>query len=155
MVVIDTIKLGISPMPTSKKARKVILRLVGEGTIYELGSGWGGLAIALSKKNRVIGYEKAYVPWCASKFLKTISRAKNFTLKRENFLKEDLSQADVIVCYLYPGAMRELELKFGKELKNGALVISNSFQIPGRTPEQTIKVGDFMQSEIYLYRYTS
>jgi hypothetical protein len=152
-IAIDTVRLGISPMPTSRKAREVLLSLVDQGTVYELGSGWGTLAAALSKKNRVCAFEMAWIPWIISVVQKRLRKAKKLSIERKDFFSENLSNADVVICYLYPGAMQKLGPKFERELKKGAIVLSNSFQLPGRKPDEIFEVGDWMKSTIYCYRF--
>ena len=53
-LIYSTIKLGISPMPSSKKAYNTIMKLVdetGTGSIIDLGSGWGNFVIPIAKRN--------------------------------------------------------------------------------------------------------
>jgi hypothetical protein len=152
-IAIDTIRLGISPMPSSKKARKAFLALVENRTVYELGCGWGTLAVALSRNNSVRAFEKAFIPWLVSWIQQSVRGAKKLSVERKDFFSENLSNADVVICYLYPAAMQRLELKFEKELKRGAVVLSNSFQLPGRKPDQIFEVQDWMRSKIYCYRF--
>ena len=57
------------------------------------------------------------------------------------------------VCYLYPGAMRQLKEKFIKELKPGTMIISNTFAIPGWIPQQVWEVNDLYKTKIYRYEY--
>lgn len=153
-IAVDTMRLGISPMPSSRKARQVLLSLVEKGAVYELGSGWGTLAADLSRKTSVRAFEWALIPWFYSVVLKYMRRAKNLSIERKDFFSEDLSAADVVICYLYPGAMQRLGPKFEQELKAGTLVLSNSFQLPGRKADETIEVGDWLGSKIYCYRFT-
>lgn len=153
IIAIDTMRLGISPMPSSRKAQKALLSLAGSGIVYELGSGWGSLAVALSKKNRVHAFENATIPWLVSLLQKRFHQANNLSIERTDFFTKDLSKADIVICYLYSGAMQKLGPKFEKELKKGTLVISNSFQIPGKKPDQVIEVNDWMRSKIYCYRF--
>ncbi len=152
IIAMDTMRLGISPMPSSRKARKVLVSLVQKGAVYELGCGFGTLAAALSRKNGVCAFEQALIPWFFSVIQKHIRGAKTLSIERKDFFSVDLSHADVVVCYLYPGAMQRLGPKFEKELKKGAMVLSNSFQIPGRKADEIIEVGDWMRSKIYCYR---
>ncbi|PIS03205.1 MAG: SAM-dependent methyltransferase [Chlamydiae bacterium CG10_big_fil_rev_8_21_14_0_10_42_34] len=152
-VAVDTVRLGISPMPSSKRAKQAILSIPKNGLIYELGSGWGNLAFALAEKYPIRCFECAFLPWIFSSLLKVIRRRKNISIERKNFFSENLSKADVVVCYLYPGAMEKLKDKFENELKSGALVISNSFQIPGKKPDHVIEVNDWMHCNIYCYQF--
>jgi hypothetical protein len=47
------IRLGITPMPSSRKAVRKIVSLIPEGTngeIVDLGAGWGSLAYPIAKR---------------------------------------------------------------------------------------------------------
>jgi len=152
-IVIWTLINGISPMPTSSKALLKIQEILPDvnGPIYELGSGWGTLARMLSRKythQQVIGYETSFFPYWISRLF---CSQNNVTLERKNFFKVDLSKATLIVCYLYPGAMRQLKEKFTKELKPGTHIISNTFGIPGWIPKQVCEVDDIYKTKIYRY----
>lgn len=138
-------------MPSTRPAKQAIKRLLPEkieGTVYELGSGWGGLLKILQDKypsNKVIGYELSLFPWIVS-FLRTR------VAFRKDFFKADLTDAGLIVCYLYPKQMRKLYEKFKKEVKPGTLVVSNTFSIPGLTPLKVETLDDLYQTKIYLYQ---
>jgi hypothetical protein len=58
----------------------------------------------------------------------------------------------VVVCYLFRGGMQQLAPKLSAELKPGALVLSNTFALPGWTPEATVVVDDLWKSPVYRYR---
>ena len=141
-------KLGISPMPSSSQAKKAIYSLLPievDGTVYELGAGWGDILKELaSRYPRVKGYELSPLPWAVS-YLRTKK------CLRQDFFEADLSDASLIICYLYPGAMRKLKLKFEKELKPGTWIISNTFQIPGWEPSRILYLRDLYKTPIYLY----
>jgi len=68
-IIYNTVKLGISPMPSSKKAYIAMMQLAddtGSGTIIDLGSGWGNFVIRIAKKyphRKIVGYELSYLPW--------------------------------------------------------------------------------------------
>ncbi len=75
-IVISSLKIGISPMPSSKATHKIILEYVKKTenkTIIDLGSGFGSLAIFLASNlpnRKIIGYELSFFPWLISIFLK-------------------------------------------------------------------------------------
>ena len=85
-----TLKNGISPMPTSLKVRKHLLSLLpelDEGTIVELGSGWGNLIFPLSKKYKkcqVVGYENSPIPYI---FSSLINHSSNLKILRQDFFE--------------------------------------------------------------------
>ncbi len=157
-VIYWTLRTGISPMPTSHKVAADLLNrippLSPQGKIYELGSGWGTLAISLAKHYpnlQVIGYEISPVPYIFSKCLIYLQNIKNLTLERKDFLDEPLDEAQLIVCYLYPKGMGKLKSELEKKLKPGTWVISNTFAFPGWQPYSVYTVNDLYSTKIYLY----
>ena len=154
----STIAVGISPMPSSKKARQAMLNLcdhTGSGEIVDLGCGWGHFVIAAAKRypqRKVTGYELSFIPYITALVLKWLFRLKNLTLKRVNFLTADLSTASVLVCYLFPKAMQAIEEKLTREEHNIEYLISNNFACPSLNATQTIRINDFYLSPIYIYQ---
>ena len=144
-------------MPSSCKAKKCLVRAVPQdvNTIYELGSGWGGLACSLAKKYpqaQIHAFEISLLPWLISLIRQKIGKYSNLKIYRKNFYKISLEDADVIICYLYPGAMQKLKKKFNRELKLSALIISNCFAVPGWDPDKILRVSDLWRSEILIYK---
>lgn len=176
-IVWSTLVAGISPMPSSRAARDAMLPLFDKvdalqnatnssgnagvvGKIAELGSGWGNLLMVLARRypqRHIIGYEISWLPWLASLLLIRLYRLNNVQVVRKDFLKQDLSKASVMVCYLYPDAMQAISGKLqteqgGKMFESDArFLISNNFALPGFEPDETVKVKDFYQSPVYLY----
>ena len=160
-IVFSTLKIGISPMPSSKKAYEAMMALVGEtgtGPIYDLGSGWGSLVIRLARKyphRQVVGYELSLFPWLTTKLIKRVLGLRNVEVYREDFLKADLSGATVITCYLFPAAMEAIKAKLDFGKGNLRFVISNNFALPGCEASKAIQLNDFYRSPVYLYRMTT
>ncbi len=158
-VLVSAIRLGIGPVPSSRAAQPVILQLVGydvTGTIFELGAGWGGLALALARhcpNAKVVAVEASLIPalFCRLRF--RFSGCDNVSLKRENFFETQLTGAQVVVCYLFRGAMKKLEPKFEHELPAGGRVISFTFALPSRKPAQLRHASDLYRSPVYAYEY--
>jgi precorrin-6B methylase 2 len=137
-IVIYSLRVGITPMPSSRKARNAILRLLRQdtvpATVYELGAGWGTLAVAIAKSlpgARVVAIELSPIPFLFAKVYAALRDCRNVTLVRKDFLRTDISDADAVVCYLYRGAMIKLGPKLQSQLRPGARVISNTFSLPG------------------------
>jgi len=158
-IVWSTLILGISPMPSSKKARQTMLELTdetGTGPIFELGSGWGNLLIPLAKKypqRKIVGYELSLMPWLTSILLKKAFGLKNLQVYRQNFMRADLSDASVIFCYLFPGGMLGVENKLNAEKGQLEYLISNSFALPSHKPIKTVQLNDIYKSLVYLYEF--
>lgn len=157
-LIYSTIKLGISPMPSSNKAYSAMVEFVdltGTKAIIDLGSGWGNFVIRVAKQNphrQVIGYEMSYLPWLTSILLKKVLRLKNLTLYRQNFYNINLPDASVLVCYLYPEAMEKIKNKLLLEQPNINFIISNNFALPSWQAYKIKSINDFYKSPIYLYK---
>jgi hypothetical protein len=157
-IVWSTLKVGISPMPSSHKARQAMFQLAdetGDGPIYDLGSGWGHLVIRLAKRypqRKIVGYELSMLPWLCTLVLKKILGLSNLTIHRENFLKADLSQASVIMCYLHAPTMKAINEKLVQESGGTQYLISHNFALPTQPALKVIRVKDFYRSPVYLYR---
>lgn len=124
--------------------------------IYDLGCGKSALLVLAAKEfgAKGIGYELSLWPYLWSRFNIFISRA-NVEIRMKNFFKADLSDADVIYCYLFPEVMARLEPKFAKELKPTARVVSYSFKLPNTEPVKIVPTRkDGKQLErIFVYRF--
>lgn len=71
---------------------------------------------------------------------------------RRNFLSCELPKAALLVCYLYPDGMKKLADKLLQEQSVSGMLISNTFALPNREPEQIIRLDDLYKSPIYIYR---
>jgi len=157
-IVLYSMKTGISPMPSSKKVIKVILdelKYSENNPVVDTGSGWGSLVCAIAVKypqRRVTGYELSPLPWLFSLVRKKIQRLNNLTLYRRDFMKTGLSSAPVLVCYLFPGGMKALELKIINEEIPIDTLISSTFAMPSIKPVKTIIINDIYKSPVYVYK---
>ena len=103
----------------------------------------------------VVAYELSPVPWFFLKIRALLFGPSNLRIVRRNFLKDDLSGASLVLCYLYPGAMEKLSSKLVMELKPSAKVISNTFEIPAWTPNVIHRLEDVMCPQIFHYKMDS
>ncbi len=155
-VVWTTLRVGISPMPSSAKATRAILDLIpgnaGE-RIAELGSGWGGLALAVTRHRpeaHVMAYELSLLPWVWSIGVARLMGRQEIEFVRRDFFDADLGDTDVVLCYLFPGAMERLAERL-THLKAGSIIISNTFRLPGWQPDEMVELDDLYQTRIYRY----
>ncbi len=148
-------------MPSSAKAYNAMMKLTeetGNGTIVDLGSGWGNFVIPMAKKypqRQVVGYELSLLPWLFSRVVKKALGLKNLTLHRQDFYQANLTEASVLVCYLFPKAMEKIKDKLLNEQQRIDFLISNNFALPSSKPDKVIKLDDFYRSPVYLYKMTS
>jgi len=124
------------------------------GPVYELGSGWGGLAWVLAGRYPaapVRGFEISLLPWAYSAVRLSFGGPQNLSFRLKDFNKADLSDAALVVCYLPGPAMDNLKPKLEAELKPGALVLSNTFALRGWEPIDVRTAPDVHASRVYLY----
>ena len=175
-ILIGSLRAGISPMPSSRKAHQAVLSMLemsesvkdshnGRGlTLIDCGSGWGHLVFQLARRypeTQVIGYELSFIPWLASCLLARFLLMNNLTIYRENFsgtnLPVPLSQGDILFTYLYPKGMARLaELLTSEELSKHSgrsqQLVSICFALPGFEPDEQQTLNDLYQTRIYRYR---
>ena len=157
-IVLTSLRAGISPMPSSRKAQKAIISAIPpntHGLIIDLGSGWGNVAFSLARsfpQATIRGVELSLVPWAVSRIRASLFGSSNLDIQRGDFQDISLDDAEVVVCYLLPGGMASLKAKFEEELKPNTLIVSNTFRLAGWEPEEVITLNDIHQTPIYRYR---
>jgi hypothetical protein len=149
---------GTPPLPSSPAVKRAILAALPnklEGTVYDLGSGWGGMAFTLARRYhgcRVIGFEVSPLPWVFSRLRLLLQPTPNLFFHCRSFHKVSQEDAVLVVSYLGPRAMEKLKLKLEAELKPNALVLSIFFRVPNWQPASEHMVPDMHKTPVYLYR---
>jgi hypothetical protein len=153
---------GISPMPASGPVRRAVAdelkRLPGCGAIVEAGSGWGTLALHIALHcpgKRIEGIENSPVPLWVSRFAAWITAAAartQITFTGGDMYDYPYETVDVVVCYLYPGAMKRLSVILDSRLRPGATIITVCFALPDWQPDQVVTCGDMYRTKLYLYK---
>ncbi len=147
-----SIRLGIGPVPTTKAVRTALADcLPGEvnGDIIELGCGWGQLLPLLQRRfpnHNLLAYERSPLPALFSGLTRGVA------VKREDFFTGDFSRAGLVVCYLFPGAMERIEQEILPQLPDGCWIVTHTFRLPGRQPQQVVTASDLYQTPIYRYQ---
>lgn len=124
-------------------------------SVADLGSGTGGIVTYLAKSDpnvRVDGYETAPLLTLLSKFLVVLIHRPNAAIRYKSLWDADLSQYDLAYCFLSPVPMPGVYEKAKAEMRKGTLLVSNSFEVPGVTPLDILKVNDARQTKLFLYR---
>ena len=101
------------------------------GILYDLGSARGNFAAKIAKANpklTVYGIDDSWFRIFPSRVRALF--LKNLTFKKENIFAADLSEADIIYIYLPQELMASLETSLQKELKPGAIIITNRVSFP-------------------------
>lgn len=120
---------------TSGKVARAIVdlaQITKKDVIYDLGCGDGTALITAAKLKEAHGVGIEIDP---SRFLIAKLRvlghglSPKITIKRRDLFKEDISEATVIIVYLIPKALNQLEAKFKKELRPGTRIVSYIYPI--------------------------
>ncbi len=136
-------------VPSSRRKRRAMLDLAdvraGE-TVIDAGSGDGSLLITSARRGaRAIGIESNPLLVLYSRIRASWSAERHsVTVIRGNLFSHPFHSADVLFLYLFPQTIEKLKEKLEKELKPGCRVVSNTFPIPGWTPEKE-------QDGVFLY----
>lgn len=97
----------------------------------DLGCGDGKILSAVSKEFqgiKAVGYETSRYPFRRAQ-QKIKQGSWNYAVIKQNFFKADLSDVDVVYCYLMPHLMGAVWKKLCQECKPGTLFYSNAFEI--------------------------
>lgn len=128
---------GAPFVPSTNTVAKSMIdlsRIKRGAVIYDLGSGDGRLLFLAAQKGakQAVGLE-------INPYLALYANLRAFfspwhhivTSRWRNFWNVNLEAADIVYIYLLPWRMDKLGAKLKRELKPGALVVSNSFIFPG------------------------
>jgi|SRR3989344_4076964 len=141
-------------VPTFKNDVDRILKLavIQPGQkIYDLGCGDGRILFSAAKQGAIAeGFEISLLPYCISLIRSRFQKIGRIKVSLRDFWLQDLSDADIVYCFLMPKVCAKLKLKFEKELKNGAKVITHSWPINGWDPVE-INTSEG-RATLYLYR---
>jgi len=129
-----------------KKSRE--LGILSGSLLYDLGCGDGRILFEAEKRGyKSIGYELSLYQYLRGLTRKRLSGSK-VKIIRKDFMRQDLSDADVIFTFLVGKVMLRLGEKLKNNLKKGAIVISYGFKIPGW---QINKILETKPSLTYIY----
>jgi tRNA A58 N-methylase Trm61 len=125
---------GVPPMSSSAAEAADVVALLRQASlpkqaiVYELGSGWGSLVIALARafpEAQIRGIEMSPLPYWVARF--RTRKLPNVALQRANFYACDLQDAHAVTCYLMIKPMPKLAALLDRMLKPGTPVVSLTF----------------------------
>jgi SAM-dependent methyltransferase len=140
-------------VPSPRKVTEAMMDLaeVKKGElVIDLGSGHGPILFAAVRRGaRARGYELSRLLVWTTRFIRKVRLPRaDLVVRQSDFMGADLTDADVVICYLFPKAMAGLKPKFEGILRPGTRVVSASFRIPDWTPERVIHIAN---RPIFLY----
>lgn len=128
-----------APFVATKNSRiKEALRKSGfkKGQIfYELGSGDGRVVLEAARMGAIAtGIEQSWLRVLYSRYQAHKLHLPNAKFLHGNIFNYNYSDADFIFIFLLPVGVTKLEPKLKKELRPGALVLTQSFHFPDFKP---------------------
>lgn len=118
----------------------------------DLGCGLSGALVYLSRRfpdANFHGVETAPINYLISK-LRSIFRP-NLKIEYRNIWNLNLIEFDYVYCFLSPAPMPKIWKKAMNEMKKDAVLISNTFEVPGHSPHQSIALNDWRKSKIHFW----
>ncbi len=143
------------PIPLPRDTIRKMLRLANvkkNELVYDLGSGDGRVCIIAAKefKAKAVGIEKNRLFVLLSHWIiKKNNLGNEIKIIRGNIFKENFKNGDAILMYLSHKLTQKLKVKFEKELKKGARIVSASHPIEDWKESKRIRTGHFYS---YLYK---
>lgn len=138
------------PTPRSTVRRMIEIADVQPGeVVYDLGSGDGRMLIIAARHfgARAVGIEIDPLRYLISRMLIAVMRVQEQTrVIWGDFFKADLSEADVVTCYLLAKTNVKIMEKLQTELRPGTRVVSHTFTFPGWDVEY-----HDADAKVYLY----
>lgn len=118
----------------------------------DAGAGTGSALRPLARAHphsHFVGIEAAPAPWLIGWLM---SRAQaNVEWRRGNFWAHDWSGYDLVYVFLSPVPMPEVWAKACRDMRPGALLVSNSFAVPGIEPVRVIEPDAAGRRPLFVY----
>ncbi|MBS1131448.1 MAG: hypothetical protein H6R16_2450 [Proteobacteria bacterium] len=130
-----------------------LLAARGPTRFLDLGAGLGSTTVPLADAlpdSHFTGYENAPLTWLVGRFF-SLGRP-NIRWRWDDLWMAKLGDYDVVYAFLSPAPMPRLWEKVKAEMQPGSLFISNSFPVPGLTPERVIEVDCTPPRPLYCYQ---
>jgi len=125
--------------------------------VVEPGCGDARILKTLAEKypqHSFVGYEWDYIPYFLAK-IKT-RKYKNIKIERQNFMLADYTSIHLVVLFTGDEIAQDLSAKLRQDLPKGAVIISESFELPNFTNLKTYETGKknhwFLNQKLYVYQ---
>jgi SAM-dependent methyltransferase len=119
----------------------------------DIGCGHGGLLRRVALQHpccNFVGIEHAPIPWLLGRMLGALRT--NVDVRYGDFWRMPIAGFDVVYAFLSPVPMPRLWAKACEEMKEGSLLISNSFEVPGVKPARVLQLDDARRTRLLIYK---
>lgn len=120
--------------------------------IIDLGCGNGTLLRRMARLRpdcSFVGIEYAPLPWLWARL--NCARSANCRIVRGDHWRQSLADYDLVYAFLSPVPMPGLWAKACAEMKAGAQLVSNTFDVPEQEPDAVVEVPDGRTTRLYCY----
>jgi precorrin-6B methylase 2 len=152
----STFRTRVPLFLTNQATARALLQTLPQDTpvhLVDLGCGTGSLLhrLAMSRPDcRFTGIENAPLPWLIARM--RTRDLPNVAILRGDLWAAHLGRFDVVYAFLSPVPMPKLGRKAALEMRPDALLIANSFEIPGLRADQVVEGGPGARA-LYLYSF--
>ena len=148
----DTSRVPLYMTNTTAAGRLISLIPARACRVIDLGCGDGRLLRQLAQARpdcEFVGYEHAPLTWF---WAKTFGRRwANLDIRYGSFWTHSLASYDMVYAFLSPAPMPRLWAKVEKEMLPCAVLVSNSFVVPGVACQSQVAVDDKRGTILYCY----
>jgi len=142
---------------SSREAAEVLAGALTPGArLLEAGAGDGRLALWLARLRpdvQITALENAWGSFCLARLRWWLmGRPGNVRLRPASFWSVDWGEYDAVYVFLSPAPMQRVWEKFQLQAKPGALLISNTFSIPGAEPTRRTPLSGRLQQSLLFWR---
>lgn len=127
---------GAPYVPTRKLDVEEIFKNIKnskKSKFVDLGSGDGKLVLYAAQLGyQSIGYEINPILWLISNF--RLRKYPNAKVMLSNMWSADISNANVVFCFLASRYMNKLEKKLNREMQPSSIFVSYVFELPSKKP---------------------
>ena len=131
------------------------IKITEDMIVYDLGCGNARFLLEVEKQTgaKTIGFEISPWAYILARLNILLHRSKTKVLYK-NFYHQDVSDADVVFCYLLDTVMPKVGTQLEAQLKPGAIVISFAFPIKAWEPTKIITpfTDTKKRSKLYIYQ---
>lgn len=148
----ERVPLYLTGRRTERALFEVLDALPKTLRLVDLGCGLAGTLRRLARRypeGHFVGVETAPLTFALA-WLRCLG-AKNCVVRYRSLWDEPLAEYDAVYCFLSPAPMPRLWEKVQRELQPGALLISNTFEVPGEPARELIELDDWRKSRLLVW----
>jgi protein-L-isoaspartate O-methyltransferase len=141
---------------SNKQAVAALAELLAERgptRFLDLGAGLGSTTVPLADAlpdSNFTGIENAPLTWLVGRLFSL--GCPNIVWRLDDLWQTGLADFDVVYAFLSPAPMPRLWEKVKAEMQPGSLFVSNSFPVPGLTPDRIIELDCSPPRPLYCYQ---